>query len=258
MGVFPLRSSTTGKGKADIFPLPTSIVFLKGLWDGVDEDVVSWVACVCLSLNSLWGGSITPSCGANKIQRECLGILRTEVERFCRFNLELNTGTWQDFFRTRSIDYQGDEVRVARWIKWENVEPALPAEIGRVPLEEVCSLGCREYVMSFDSYLKPRDSWDRITSPKVMVEDGAWGSLCTGLVKAGVCCYLEESMVFQTGSGPLLNGMFGVSKEEWTPDGAEICRLIMNLTPLNAICHPLGGDVDTSLLGYDEPLLHSA
>ncbi|CAK9013902.1 unnamed protein product [Durusdinium trenchii] len=50
MGVFPLRSSTTGKGKADIFPLPTSIVFLKGLWDGVDEDVVSWGRLVRLPL----------------------------------------------------------------------------------------------------------------------------------------------------------------------------------------------------------------
>ena len=78
-----------------------------------------------------------------------------------------------------------------------------------------------------------------------MVEDSAWGELCTGLVKAGVCCFLEEDMVFQTGSGPLLNGLFGVSKDDWTSSGTEICRLIMNLTPLNAIAYPLGGDVDT-------------
>ena len=95
--------------------------------------------------------------------------------------------------------------------KWENIAPALPSEIGLVPLQEVRSFGCREYVLSFDSYLKPRDSWGSVKAPKVMVEDSAWGDLCTGLVKAGVCCYLEECMVFQTGSGPLLNGLFGVS-----------------------------------------------
>ena len=78
-----------------------------------------------------------------------------------------------------------------------------------------------------------------------MVEDGAWGELCTGLVSSGVCCFLEEYQVFDTGSGPLLNGLFGVSKEDWTPQGVEICRLIMNLIPLNNICQSLGGDIDT-------------
>ena len=200
---------------------------------------------VCVSLNALWGRSNFLALEVNSRQKECLGILRGEVERFCRLDLRLSGCNWQEFFRTRAIDYQGDEVRVARWIKWENIMPALPSEIGMVPLEEVCSLGCREYVLSFDSYLKPRSSWELVKAPKVMVEDGAWGELCSGLVRAGVCCYLEEDMVFQTGSGPLLNGLFGVSKEDWTPEGVEICRLIMNLVPLNAICQPLGGDVDT-------------
>ena len=45
--------------------------------------------------------------------------------------------------------------------------------------------------------------------------------------------------------GALLNGMFGVSKEETTPERVEVCRLIMNLIPFNSICQPLGGDIDT-------------
>ena len=44
---------------------------------------------------------------------------------------------------------------------------------------------------------------------------------------------------------PLLNGLFGVTKEEFTDQGVEIFRLIMNLIPLNALCMPLAGDVDT-------------
>ena len=98
---------------------------------------------------------------------------------------------------------------------------------------------------SFDSFLKPREQWGKITQPKVMVDDHDWPQLVSGLLEAGVCTLIEEEMVFHTGEAPLLNGMFGVSKEEWTPDGTEICRLIMNLIPLNAICEPVSGDVDT-------------
>ena len=50
-----------------------------------------------------------------------------------------------------------------------------------------------------------------------MVADSAWGELCTGLVRSGVGCFIEEDMVFQTGSGPLLNGLFGVTRDDWTP-----------------------------------------
>ena len=158
MEVLPLRSTFTGGGKTDIFPLPTSIDFFKGLWNTVDEECVSWVACVCVSLNALWGGSFETAQETNQRQRECLEIVRREVDRFCHMDLVASGIDWQEFFRVRSIDYKGDEVRVARWIKWENIEPALPPEIGLVPLEEVCSLGCREYVMTFDSHIKSRDS----------------------------------------------------------------------------------------------------
>ena len=71
------------------------------------------------------------------------------------------------------------------------------------------------------------------------------GELCEGLVRSGICVFLERCEVFDTGSGLLLNGLFGVSKEDWTAEGTEICRLIMNLIPLNQLCQPLAGDVDT-------------
>ena len=87
-----------------------------------------------------------------------------------------------------------------------------------------------------------------------MVEDGAWGELCAGLVSAGVCCFLEEHEVFQTGSGPLLNGLFGVSKEETTAQGVEICRLIMNLVPLNNMPFVRRRHRYSSVLEHDEPL----
>ena len=65
-----------------------------------------------------------------------------------------------------------------------------------------------------DSFL---EQWGEITQPKVMVDDSDWPQLVSGLVEAGVCTLIEEEMVFHTGKALLLNGLFGVSKEEWTP-----------------------------------------
>ena len=69
--------------------------------------------------------------------------------------------------------------------------------------------------------------------------------MCHGLVTSGVCVYIPEEEVFHTDSGPLLNGMFGVRKDEVSDQGHQIFRLIMNLIPLNGLCKPLSGDVDT-------------
>ena len=66
----------------------------------------------------------------------------------------------------------------------------------------------------------------------MMVDDCHWAGVCQGLVHAGLCTYIEESDVFCTDNGPLLNGLFGVSKDETTPEGVEVFRLIMNLIPL--------------------------
>ena len=53
---------------------------------------------------------------------------------------------------------------------------------------------------------------------------------------------MEE--VFHVGQYPLLNGLFGVTKDEWA-GGHEVFRLIMNLTPFNGLAEPLKGDVET-------------
>ena len=53
---------------------------------------------------------------------------------------------------------------------------------------------------------------------------------------------MHEDEVYQVGNQPLLNGLFGVSKHEWV-DSVEIMRVIVNLTPLNAVCRGLDGDI---------------
>eukprot|EP00435_Cladocopium_sp_Y103_P061691 s362_g23.t1 len=244
--VLPLRSQPTGEGKSrSLFPLPTSSeIFLEMNPDLCDDDV-SWMSCLCLSLNSLWGDSVINEGRPNACQLRCLKHLMGLVMSFTGRGISLENLSWEDFLQVKSIDYRGDEVKVGRWFSWSNISPALPGEVGSVPLEEVCSLGCKRYVQFFDDYLKPPAEWPTVRAPRVMVNDSCWGEVCTGLVASGVCTWVEESELFHVNDAPLLNGLFGVSKEEHTTSGVEIFRLIMDLRPLNALCLPLAGDVNT-------------
>ena len=244
--VISLRGMSMGRceNKA-LFPLPTSRDVLLEMRPDLDCDVVIWTISLCFALNSLWGTDAVCEAKPNKCQKKCLGELVDQCIHFCNLSGGLTDISWEDFFKVRTVDYCGEEVKVGRWFTWANISPALPSEIGRVPLEDVCSLGCRHYVSHFDEYLKPPDQWHTVKAPRVMVEDSSWGAVCSGLLTAGVCCLIEESEVFHVDGVPLLNGLFGVSKEEWTDDGIEIFRLIMNLIPLNNLCLPLAGDVDT-------------
>lgn len=49
---------------------------------------------------------------------------------------------------------------------------------------------------------------------------------------------------FHINGRPLLSGMFSVSKSEFVGT-TEVCRLIMNLKPVNRVCRPLAGDTAT-------------
>ena len=242
----PLRSKTTGKcEKFSLFPLPTSRQVYSEVDEGLDEKEITWMVCVCISLNSVWGDELFFDGKPNKTQRRSLETLLKHVKRFCKIAAYVEDLEWATFLRTKTVDYKGDEVRVARSFCWKNISPALPKEIGKVLLTEVCTLGCKHYVDNFDLYLKPESEWKLGKAPRVMVEESEWASVCEGLVKTGVCGILEEHEVHHVSGVPLLNGLFGVTKDDFTPDGAEIYRLIMNLIPLNNICQPLGGDVAT-------------
>lgn len=249
--VLPLRSQPMGEGKArTLFPLPTSKEFILELQPGLTEDELAWTLCVCWSLNSLWGEALTNDSPPNSCQKRCLDELVKLVQNFAGMTVKLDDLSWDQFLQVKSVDYRGDEVKVGRWFSWSNISPALPAEVGKVPLAEVCSLGAKHYVEAFDDFLKSPSEWRPVRSPRVMVSDSCWGEVCTGLVSSGVCVWLEESEVFQVDDSPLLNGLFGVSKDDFTDEGVEIFRLIMDLRPLNALCMPISGDVETLLFSF--------
>ena len=244
--VLVLRSQSTGRrDKTAIFPLPTSRSKLVEKFPSLSETEVTWTVSVCLGLNSVWGGELFFEGDWNAGVLGCIQGIVEDVSRFCAMDAVLPEFDWDSFFKVRSIDYKGDEVRVARSFAWCNIAPALPKDVGNVPLSEVCTLGSKHYVLNFDNYLKDPSDWEILRPPRVMVPDSEWAEVCDGLVRTGVCVFLDETEVFKTRAGPLLNGLFGVTKDDFTPSGTEIFRLIMNLTPLNALCQPMAGDINT-------------
>ena len=243
--VFPLRGQPTGKrAKFDLFPLPTSCESLSVFFPDLSPPLCSWLSCVRMGLNSLWGTEVHYSGPVNQVAGDCLARLKADVERMDSLREELASFDWEQFFKTRAIDYKGDEVKTARDFCWENISPALPPEVGTVPLEEVCSLGALHYVTNIDLYIKPRDRWVLRKPPRVMVGQAAWGKVCEGLLNSGICTLLPVEDVFHVDDAPLLNGLFGVTKDEWAGEH-EIYRLIMNLTPFSGIAEPISGDVET-------------
>ena len=234
------KTKPTGK----VFPLPTSIPVLLSVINPRDPLLVVVLRLVCVALNSLngevvfWGGEVS------QFQREILSRIADDCMRVLEWKLNQEPAEWKSFFKVKSIDYKGEEVQTAQPIQWENIRPALPKEVGTVPLESVVELGCRHYVLNFADYLLPEEVQRRVTPPKVMVPPESWDTMCEKLVELGVCRVIAEQDVHHVEGQPLLNGLFGVSKGEF--DGPwETRRLIMNLIPLNEICRGIEGDVGT-------------
>ena len=204
--VLPLRSQSMGRRDSkSLFPLPTSRNLLRELLPTLCEFGLSWMAALCLSLNSFWGGPVVWDQKASKGQVLCLQHLCVQVERLCYLDTVIESLDWTSYLKVKSVDYQGEEVKVARWFSWDNISPSLPREVGAVPLEDVCSLGCHHYVTHFDEYLKPAQEWVTVKAPRVMVDDSSWSAVCRGLVNSGVCVFLDASEVFHVGTQPLLN-----------------------------------------------------
>lgn len=101
---------------------------------------------LAISLNSYNGERVfsmeLPSC----FQRQILEGLLTNCERVFNWTERAETVEWEDYFRTRGIDYKGDEVLTAQTVTWDNVSPALPEGVGGVCLDEVVELGTQHYV----------------------------------------------------------------------------------------------------------------
>lgn len=237
------KTQPTGRGRG-LFPLPTAQHQLHyGKTQEHETDPV--LRNMCRALNSMYGCEVDPS---NKVlckaQSRAVAHLEHHVETVRSLREKVETVSWGDLFAVKGVDYKGDEVLVAKTTSWDNVGPALPQEVAQVSLEDVCTGGVRHYVEQFDDFVL--DDEDLVTTkpPRVMVAPEKWEELARGLVETKVCSILGESELFHVNGSPLLNGLFGVSKQEFAGPH-EIHRLIMNLIPANKIVRGIHGDVAT-------------
>eukprot|EP00438_Fugacium_kawagutii_P015349 Skav202567 [mRNA] locus=scaffold2177:274392:277940:- [translate_table: standard] len=235
------RVLPTGK----VFPLPSSLPILAKSFVEVSTDELNVLRCVVLGLNSLNGeGMECLNCPTN-FQHTILERLLSHCKRVLSWKETGRSFSWGEFFKVKGVDYKGDEVLSAQKIAWDNVRTALPDEVGGVPLESVVDKGSRNYVLNFDKFLLDPQDQVYVRPPRVMVDDDAWETLCSNLLSRGVFNRVHEDDLHYVHGRPLLNGLFGVSKHEYTADGLEVMRIIMNLIPVNTIVRALDSDIAT-------------
>eukprot|EP00438_Fugacium_kawagutii_P032539 Skav202157 [mRNA] locus=scaffold970:236197:240965:- [translate_table: standard] len=238
---FEVRSKAKPTG--NVFPLPTSVDSLTGVVGGSVEKA-SMLRCLCLALNNYSGESLEGPTRVSKLHREILVGLCQDVSEVFLWKERFEKISWDTFFRSRGVDYVGDEVATAKFTSWENLRGSIPQEVGTVELVDLLEGGSRHYVANFEDYLLSEEDRVYTKPPRVMVHDDGWDKLCEGLINSGICRAISEEDIFKVSGKPLLNGMFGVEKGEVV--GLFEChRLIMNLIPLNNICRGIQGDVAT-------------
>ena len=230
----------TGK----VFPLPSSFPALSQCFPHESPPVLALLRSLVLSLNSLNGEGLSSARPMSPFQHKILGNLLKDCRRVQEWKERAPPVTWEEFFKVRGIDYRGEEVLCAQSIRWENLAPALPAEVGNVPLEEVVELGSREFVLNFNKYLLDPGDQMYTRPPKVMVAPEHWETLCENLLQRGVFAKIHEDEVYKVDGKLVLNGLFGVSKHEFEGE-FEVMRLIMNLIPANRLVRSLDSDIAT-------------
>ena len=229
-----VEESTSKTGlKEDIFPLPVS---------QVDPKKFSTVRA---ALNDLSGHHpFETTAEATIDEREEKKGLERIIERFDSWTIPKPEVNFATVFKTKDVSYSGEEIKIAQTLNWKAVEPSLPEGVGMLPLQEFCRLGTLEYVLNFENYMLPEDMVKVPRPPKVQVASGSWNELCQGLVDRNICEVWPVDDLYHHDEKPLVNGLFAVGKGEYIGE-VETQRLIMNLTPVNALCRNLAGDVST-------------
>ena len=201
------------------------------------------------ALNSLYGTRTKIRTKEDNIRRQLTERLHSVVSKSNLLGEAMPQLDFHRLFQTKTVDYSGDEVQVARSFQWKMVEAAMPAAVGSSELELFCGEGTLQYIRDFENFMLPAQDQRLGRTPAVMVEQSHWAEVCAGLLRKGVCRLMHVSDLHHVDGRPLLNGLFAVSKHETAVDSEgksfEVCRLIMNLVPTNSCCRSLVGDTST-------------
>ena len=234
------RSSKTLSTASDtIFPLPL------GDYPGVPQKQELWLRAVLLGLNSLAGVSGPRTSTPNEAQKRLVSELLRFLSRMCDWEEQVPQTGFSELFDVKGVDYRGEEIKLARAFNWGCIAGALPKEVGTLELSDFCSGGCKHYIDCFEEFLLPPELQVLGHTPRIMVADADWCGVVQGLLSTGICGVYPRHLLHHVDDRPLLNGLFAVSKNEFSDAGIELHRLIMNMVPLNKLCRSIQGDVGT-------------
>ena len=139
-------------GKLDLFPLPAPNVT-----SAPDVPHFSKLA-LAYGLNSLGGLPVSSGARANPTASRVLKRLDGIVDSSRFLDEELpRQMDFQAFFATRSVDYCGDEIKLAKNLLWESIQPSLPNEVGLLHLRDFCHGNILHYVDHFEEFLISED-----------------------------------------------------------------------------------------------------
>ena len=127
------------------------------------------LATMVAGLNHL-GGWKNPPPGSVTLDLQLSAVknLSELLHRHGMWIVEEHLICFDDFFKRKSVDYLGDEVKVAMTMNWQAICDSFSPEVGCLELERFCRLGTLEYVSKFEGYLLLPEDWKYVKPPRVM------------------------------------------------------------------------------------------
>ena len=208
--------------------------------------ISAWRSLMVIVLNSLSLGYRSPS--SLKVCRRGNDAQVAALERLhqhATYFVDKTSGVvprpdWPTVLQRSKTDYCGGIVVKAVEMTWAQVEPALPPAgmAGRVSALELCGEGLKDWVRDPWRSVKPRSEWPRrLRKAYVRAKPGEWQKILEGLRGRQIVEMLSDDELIYHRGEPLLNGAFGVYKEDSAKDGFDAAtaplRLIANLMPSN-------------------------
>ena len=231
------RSMTGGKA---MFPLPVAGHPL------LTGPGAAFLRALLASLNSMHG--VACSSRANSTSVRVVKRLQQVLDVSPIAKEVLTPINFTEFFSSRGLSYEGEEVKVAKKVIWESISPSLPGQVGSLDIRDFCSAGVLYYINHFESFLVSPGDQFLGKPPRVHCDEMEWPLVAEGLLQRGICTLRKKSQLHHIQGSPLMSGLFAVSKDEFIDVAGrsiEVCRLIMNFKPLNSNCRQLEGDTGT-------------
>ena len=227
----------------------------------LEAGVEAWVFVMVASLNILYSGHgkhvlrRNSSMGPSDALCRALELLEQDARFICSLPGSVPPEDWSSVLADSRISYTGEEVSVARPLRWDLIKAGLPTSpelCGKIMAVDVANDGLKHFLSNPENLLKPKEQWpEHPPTARVNVLPGGWKDIACGLVEYSIACVVPESEVVGWNGGLLLNGACGVGQKEflpglWESDESEVLRFIMNLIPFNSICtEDLKGEVDS-------------